>query len=81
MVNVNESFPFTETTLKLSSIEKLSLRNCRLNLNYMLESLSQLKTLKFKKTSFTLDGQNIVHLKTIKEMLNPRTSNLEFLSL
>jgi hypothetical protein len=81
MIDVHENCPFTETTLKLSSIEKLSLRHCRLKVEDTLDTLSQLKTLKFKNTSFKLHGEDVVSLNTLKEMLNPSTSNLEFLSL
>ena len=81
MVDVHESCPFTETTLKLSSMEKLSLRHCRLKVEDTLDSLGHLRILKFKNTSFKLHGLDVVSLNTLKEMLNPSTSNLEFLSL
>jgi hypothetical protein len=51
MVDVNEDCPFTETTLKLSTIEKLSLKNCKLKVEDKLDTLCHLKTLKFKNTS------------------------------
>jgi hypothetical protein len=81
MVDVHESFPFTVLTFKLSSIEKLSLRNCKLYYKEKLDSLSQLKILKFKKTTFRPYGLNVVCLKTLKKLLDPSTSNLEFVSL
>jgi hypothetical protein len=51
MVDVNEDCPFTETTLKLATIEKLTLKNCKLKVEDKLDTLCHLKILKFKKTS------------------------------
>jgi hypothetical protein len=81
MVDVEEFCPFTVTTLKLSSIEKLSLRNCILKVDDKLDNLCHLKVLKYKKTSFYIQGKKEESLKSLKNILNSTMSNLEFLSL
>ena len=81
MVEVHESCPFTETTLKLSTIEKLSLRHCRLYVHDKLDIFCYLKTLSFKNTSFSFNERDEESLETLKEMLNSSMSKLEFLSL
>ena len=81
MVDVDEECPFTETTLKLSTIEKLSLRNCNINVDDKLDNLCHLKTLKFKNTSIQILEKDEESLKTLKQMLNSAMSNLEFVSL
>jgi hypothetical protein len=85
MVDVNDYCGFTEKLLKFTSIDNLSLKNCELKVKNALDTLSQLKTLKFKGSNFR--GEDWVYfntlkaLQTLKEMLNPSISNLEFLSM
>ena len=81
MVDVIECCVFTETTLKLSTIVKLSLSNCNLKVENKLDNLCYLKILKFKNTSFEIQGKKEESLKTLKQMLNSTMSNLESLSL
>jgi hypothetical protein len=78
MFDVDENCRFLEQTLKLTSLESLSLKRCTLKVRDTLDSLSQLRTLKFKDTDFKLQR---LTLNTLKEMLNPSISCLEFLSL
>jgi hypothetical protein len=52
MVGVKESFPFTEATLKVSSIEELSLTFCTLKVEDSLDPQSKLRTLELKYTDF-----------------------------
>lgn len=79
--DVNEDFPFTESTLKIPTIEKLSLRNCSLKVSDKLDTKCHLKSLKFKNSSIQIEGKDDKSLKTLKKMLNSTKSNLEFLSL
>jgi len=85
MVDVNDYCGFTEKLLKFTSIDNLSLKNCELKVKNALDTLSQLKTLKFKDSNFR--GEDWVYfntlkaLQTLKEMLNSSISNLEFLSM
>ena len=78
MFGVKKSCRFLEQTLKLTSLESLSLQNCSLKVEDTLDCLSQLKTLKFKNSYFKLQGST---LSILKEMLNPSISCLEFTCL
>jgi hypothetical protein len=68
MVNVIDYCGFTEKLLKFRSVENLSLKNCNLKVENALNTLSHLKTLKFKKTYFKLHGEDRVSLNTIKAL-------------